>query len=286
VATKAQFIPGKPAKFKALKGWEVSDIKLDPPRSTLKSNTVPRNGSAPPYNVSDQDAVLTQDGKVKLGTFGKWRKIPADQALQARVRRVGMSVVPAYQKQMPANDPSKIHFLFYAVDMPKIRSEICSTEGLILIPEQAVKRLKSDDQLAAVLADGVAYNLQRQAARLIVDSRVLTGAYVAGQVAGAFVPGLDLAELAGGASAASEADIRMEEQRGRVALSLMAGAGYNPWAAPEAWRLLAPKELPKNLDSLKYPRRSEYQLSILHLKYRKAEVTLGGAQMQAAAQEQ
>jgi hypothetical protein len=59
----------------------------------------------------------------------------------------------------------------------------------------------------------------------------------------------------------------MEEQRGRVALSLMEDAGYDPWQAPEAWRLLEPKKLPADLNSLKYPNRSGYQLGILNLQY-------------------
>jgi hypothetical protein len=30
----------------------------------------------------------------------------------------------------------------------------------------------------------------------------------------------------------------------------MDDAGYDPWQAPEAWRLLAPKELPVDIHSL------------------------------------
>jgi hypothetical protein len=52
-----------------------------------------------------------------------------------------------------------------------------------------------------------------------------------------------------------------------VALALMADAGYDPREAPETWRLLEPKQLPANLQSLKYPRLSGYQLGILNLQY-------------------
>ncbi len=60
---------------------------------------------------------------------------------------------------------------------------------------------------------------------------------------------------------------QMEEQRARVALALMADAGYDPWQAPEAWRLLAPKKRPKDPDSLAYPERSGYQLRFLDQQY-------------------
>ena len=47
----------------------------------------------------------------------------------------------------------------------------------------------------------------------------------------------------------------LEEQRGRIALSLMADAGYDPWQAPEAWRLMQPKRLPGDVSALPYPDR-------------------------------
>jgi hypothetical protein len=64
-----------------------------------------------------------------------------------------------------------------------------------------------------------------------------------------------------------ERDLRQEEQRGRIALALISDAGYDPRQAPGAWRLLSKKNLPKDLDSLKYPSRSGYQLGILRLQY-------------------
>lgn len=132
-----------------------------------------------------------------------------------------------------------------------------------------IERLHSDDELAAVLASGIAANLQRQAARVVNENRVLFGGEVASQVAAAFVPGLDIAYWVGESVAANKIKIAMEEERGRVALALMANAEYDPWQAPEAWRLLAPKHLPQNVSSLKYPSRSGYQLGILNLQYKR-----------------
>jgi len=264
LATTAEFLPAKPAKVKTIKEVEEHTIELRPASAEAR-----RLQEADPAKsiFLNPDGTLNQDAEVKLVQFGSWHRIPMDPQLQQRVRRVGMNVVPAYQKQLPADHPSKIAFRFYAVDAPKFRTDICSFEGLILIPMQMVERLKSDDQLAAVLADGVAFNLQRQAARLVVDSRLSTGALVAGDIAGAFVPGLGLATLIGSSVAGAKEIVSMNEQRERVALSLLADAGYDPRQAPEAWRLLAPKQLPADLNSLKYPNSSGYQLGILNLQY-------------------
>jgi hypothetical protein len=240
-------------------------------------------------SVPSQDSLIDANGKleslhtkVRLSDAGGpcgWHRVPADKALQERVLRVGLKVIPLYQRQLADDSPSKIHFRFYAVDDAKIRSEIvCNVGfvvtpnnlGLVLVPQQVVERLGSDDELAAVMADGVAFNMQQQSARLIAEWRELFGAEVAGGIAEAFVPGFYFADEIGGDIVAHKIEMRMEEQRGRVALALLTEAGYDPWQAPEAWRLLAPKKLPGDVSSLKYPSRSGYQLGILNLQYRTA----------------
>jgi hypothetical protein len=239
---------------------------------------------APKQDVApSQDSLINANGsfesmraKVRFSDSGGvcgWHRFPADKALQERVRRVGMSMIPAYQKQLADDSPSKIHFRFYAVDEAKIRSAFSCNEGLILVPRQVVERLKSDDELAAVMADGVAHSIQLQSARLIAEWRELFGAELAGAVAEIFVPEVYFANEIGGDIVAHKIEMRMQEQAGRISLALMTDAGYDPWQAPEAWRLLAPKKLPGDVSMLKYPNRSGYQLGILNVQYR---TTAGG----------
>jgi hypothetical protein len=94
------------------------------------------------------------------------------------------------QKQLPLDDPATIPFTFYAVDEAKSHSELGSVDDLILIPVQLVNRLKNDDQIAAMVADGVAFDLHHQQAHLITDTRAVLAADAAGLLAGALVPGL------------------------------------------------------------------------------------------------
>ncbi len=226
-----------------------------------------------------QDSLIDGDGriasmhtKVRYGDFNgycTWHKIPADEALQERVRRVGMNVIPAFQRQLAEDDPQKISFRFYAVDESRIRSDIFCGRGLVLVPKQAVERLKNDDQLAAVLADGVAFELQMHSARLLAEYGDLLGIEIAGVVASEWVPGVDLATYVGASVVKHEIWLRMQEQRGRMVLAMMAEAGYDPWQAPDAWRLLEAKHLPGDLGTLQYPSRSGYQLGILNLEYRR-----------------
>jgi hypothetical protein len=65
-----------------------------------------------------------------------------------------------------------------------------------------------------------------------------------------------------------ETEDRLQRELARMALQLVADAGFDPWQAPDAWRLLAPKDPPRDIQPLKYTREGKYQLSILKLQYK------------------
>ncbi len=248
----------------------VTAAKADFYRAKQKSGKS-KNGSSedglefvPPTYASDDGKTPGRDGKVHLGLTKRSHKVPADRSLQGRVQRVGERIVPAYQVALPDGDPSKLNFRFYAVDAPTVESTVATSQGLILVPRHIVERLQSDDELAAVLADGVALLMQSQ----IISSKVLEFEGVADIMKlGALPTGLGVLEV----EAAHQAAIFQEEQRWRIELSLVADAGYDPWQAPEAWRVAVAKKLPKDIRSLKYPDVSGYELGILNLQYQKAQ---------------
>src|ERR1700733_6596995 len=203
IASKINFLLSKPARYKSVLGHEVNNITVvGDDRSVSAANPAPTHlndtdiqepaTSAP----AQPDVNSASNAKTRFSEHNSRFKEVEDPALQARVQRIGVSVVPAYQKALPGDHPTKIQSRFVPVDDTKYRSDICSPDGLILVPRQGVERLKRDDQLAAVRADGVAFDLQRQAARIVSTNRVMLGAAVAGDIVGAFVPGLGLAAWA------------------------------------------------------------------------------------------
>jgi hypothetical protein len=229
-----------------------------------------------PDSLPTQPSLIDVDGNF-IGVHAKTRmsewagpcglhRVVMDQAMQERVRRVGMKVIPEYQRQLPDDSPSKIHFRIYVVDEPVYREDIECAAGFILVPRQVVERLGNDDQLAAIMANGVAWSMMAQSARLISENLELLSALIAGDVAEAFVPGANLAAYVGVDIAARDIYKHMQEEAGRIALALMADGGYDPLQAPEAWRLLAPKRMPKDASQLKYPSRAGYQLSFLKME--------------------
>lgn len=208
--------------------------------------------------------------KVRLSDAGGWcgwHRIPPDGEQQARVRRVGNRLLSPYLKEMEG-DQLLPQFRFFVVEEKAIRSEFTCSLGLVLVPAVVLDRMNSDDQLAAILADGIAYNIQSLRAKLIARDGWLTAAQVAEFATWAVNPIAGVAANSAVGLAAHEHNVEMELERGRLALSMMVDAGFDPHQAPEAWRLMGPKHLPKDLSSLKYPRIGQYQLMILDAQYR------------------
>lgn len=177
-----------------------------------------------------------------------------DQAMQERVTRIGTSLIPSYQRQLPVGDPTKIAFLFQVVDRPNSHEAFVFPSGIILIPHQVVERLQNDSQVAAVLAYNMAIALEKQEYRMQPAFTSMSVADFATGVGDAFVPGLSLASLAMYPKSKSmETDLF--NQSGRVSLSLLHDAGYDLQQAPVAWWILAAKP-GKNFTETNIPSRS------------------------------
>ena len=248
-ATRAQFtrIVEKPGIVSSTQGSEASD-------SVAQTNGGALQSSAP------------NEDKLQM-----WHAIPPDQPLQQRVARIGMSLAPTSLREKAGKGPAKIDYRFYAVDDEKIRGGYAIFDKhIILVPKQTIERLQNDSQLAAVLAEGIAQTLQM---REIAKGEV--GEAVAGTaMAGTMIFAAPLTAIAFAAELIpgkyKEEQVRetpMQEQRDRIALGLIADAGYDPHQAPEAWRLLAAEHPASDSQPLLYPRRSEYQLSVLITMY-------------------
>lgn len=268
IAARADFAKPKPPKVKKNRPIEVQQTVI--PHGSL----IDFDGTL----KTDMTKRHLEDAGGACGTG--WYPVPPDRALQDRVRRVGMSVVPQYQRDMAADDLEKIPFRFYAIDEKWIHSDMFCYEGAVLVPMQMVERLANDDQLAAVLADGVAANLQRQRARLLSDMGWI-GATEAAVYLTARNAASSNSAWVGGMIVNHEIEVRLEHERGRVSLGLMADAGYDPWQAPEAWKLIEPGHLPKNISKLKYSARSLYLLSILQQQQFKHPETAASSAGQA-----
>jgi uncharacterized protein DUF5666 len=191
------------------------------------------------------------------------KRFPAvhDEAMQQRVDGIARKLIPTFQRDLPANDASKINFRFQIVDAPKYHDALTLPNGIILVPRHIVAQLTDDSQLATVIADNIACALEKQDLRLIPARRGETAGSAALLAAGAVVPGLGFASLL--ETTSTEAAVRRlsEEQSGRVSLVLLRQAGFNIDEAPRTWWLLSSKNKP--LDRVAMPFRAKYLYGIL-----------------------
>ncbi len=231
-------------------------------------NTVPKDedklrtkNEFEPANVDEGDK---QSGASKFFHGVNARKLPAhhDPELQAKIERIGESLIPAYQKALVKSDPTRIHFRFQIVDTDHFRDAVTFANGIILVPWPAIGRLQNDSQIAAVLADNIACALEKQQILHQPAAHALTAASWAGLAAGLVVPGASIATGITTASLERHAQTMSLRQSGRVSLALMHDAGYDIHEAPVAWRLLDPKK-PESIDKAEIPDRADYLYAFL-----------------------
>lgn len=167
------------------------------------------------------------------------KRIPAydDPAMQARVTRIGMSLVPSYQRSLPPGDPTHIDFRFQLVDLKEIPDAIALPSGIIQVPYQ-IARVLNDSQLATVIATNIGTVLQKQSLRFLPTAKALSAANITGVAAGLFVPFVGLGTMIGTSMKENAVLKAAREQDQREAMGLLQDAGYDLNEAPVAWWLL------------------------------------------------
>lgn len=167
-----------------------------------------------------------------------WKlKILPDKAAQDYVTQVGESLIPAYQKELPSSDPSKIHFRFYVVEKTSVLGvhladcEAFPPSGIIVVPDSVLSVLDNDAQLAALLSNCIAITLNDQVLAQLGRLKKMGYIGIASEFGGLF----GLPVLIPDAIAAHRLGLRMNERASRVGLRYMLHAGYDIREAPFAW---------------------------------------------------
>ncbi|MEO6805582.1 MAG: hypothetical protein ABI286_11160 [Edaphobacter sp.] len=209
------------------------------------------------YDPSTVDANAKQNIAKEIVIGRDPKKIPPfkDAALQARVNRIGNSLIPAYQQKLPESDLTKVVFRFQLIDDPKMNDALALPSGVILIPFQIVNYLKDDSQLATVLADNIATVLEKQSYRILPAEHMMAAANLSSAAVGLLIPGVGLASGIATYTRSKSIQTDLLNQSGRVSLGLLHDAGYDINQAPIAWWLLATNSADK-LPSTPLPHRA------------------------------
>lgn len=156
--------------------------------------------------------------------------IPADKELQEYVQHLGESLVPAFQKQLPDDDPEKMHFRFFVTDHSRGMLDTFGTPGGdIFVPGRVLLRARNESQVAFELANAIAWMLQRQqfqhAGRFAVHGALDSPAMLALLFTPAGLP----ASLATGVNAVSYKSLvdRLNRRADRIALVYLEDQSYD-----------------------------------------------------------
>lgn len=188
-------------------------------------------------------------GELKIDRVGKFKLLPSRE-VQEYVTHLGQKLIPAYQRDLPANDPAKIPFRFYVIS-EKHPNAFALANGVIVIHSSMIEALENEAQLAAVVGHEIAHSVQEHTWRQMQYHRKkLMAMRIGGIAAAAFGLGgvsdiLTLIE----AAIRSGYSRSLENQADRVGLEYIVAAGYDPREAPRVWKLMAQKfgDHPTNL---------------------------------------
>ena len=202
-----------------------------------------------------ENAETKDDSKLKL-TLQKTKKLTSvevnfgdtkfnllkNASLNDYVNRIGRSVVPAYQRELPKGHPVKIDFNFYIVEDSTFNA--CSyPDGSIFIHTALLTQMENEAQLATILSHEIAHVTYKHARLQMQKERVISSLTSFSQfTTKAEMSNSDLGLLVsafGGPALSSKYSRDFEEQADRVGLTYMSQAGYDPREAAKIWKRLA-----------------------------------------------
>jgi hypothetical protein len=176
-----------------------------------------------------------------ISRVGRFRLVPSDEA-QEYVRRVGESLIPAFEKNLPSSDPRKIPFQFFLVQNQETNA-FALANGTVVVNSGLINLLENEAQLAAVMGHELAHAVQEHTWREQQNHRNIRTALKIGAVVASSMGKQSIADMA----VLTEAAIRngysraMENQADRKGLEYMLDAGYDIREAPRVWVLMTKK---------------------------------------------
>src|SRR4051812_49398672 len=96
--------------------------------------------------VKAPNYVSSKSGELQIQKVGKF-KLTANKEVQQYIQELGKSLVPQWQRDLPAGDPQKIPFQFFLVDQ-KVPNAFALANGTVVLHSGMLTMLENEAQLA------------------------------------------------------------------------------------------------------------------------------------------
>ena len=193
--------------------------------------------------VKDPDYAGFVPGELRMH-WKKYRIVP-NQEVQEYVAKLGESLIPAHQKDLPAGDPLKIPFQFYLVDAKSFNA-VSYPNGVVVVHSGIFDVLQNEAQLAFVLSHEISHAVEKHEWQ---EHQYHRTELIALRAGGAFIPfggGLVTSLMASGIQ--NQFARSLENQADRVGLEWMLAAGYDIREAPASWKAVSMKKGDRDLN--------------------------------------
>ena len=208
---------------------EFHHAELEPGEARLWKRMEPK--------VKEPDYSSFAPGQLKMHWM-KYRIVPSREA-QDYIAQLGESLIPAHQKDLPANDPLKIPFRFYLVQDKSFNAE-AYPNGVVIVHSGDFNILQNEAQLAFVMAHEITHAVEKHQWQTLHYHRAELAALSG---AGAFIPfGGGIVTTLTAQSIQSQFARSLENQADRVGLEWMLAAGYDIREAPASWKAVSFKK--------------------------------------------
>lgn len=187
-------------------------------------------------NGNTEAGVLTIDEK-------QYPVFPSPEA-STYLSRLGNTLIPAHQRELPDNNPAKVHFRFYLIDTDTLAAS-AFPNGVVVVSAHVFDVLQNEAQLAFMLSHEIARAVEKQDWALYQmhrGQRMAVG--LAGWAAGG-LPGLSVSNAIADKSYERELAHVFENQADRIGIQYMLATGYDAREAPQTWRTIADQHADK-----------------------------------------
>lgn len=190
--------------------------------------------------IKDPDYSGFRFGELRMEK-AKYKLIPSREA-QEYIEKIGESVIPSAQRDLPAGDPLKIPFHFYLIQDKSFNAS-AFPNGVVIVHSGLFDVLENESQLAFVLSHEVTHATEKHTWRQHeYHKKALTALKIGGMV-GAGFGGRGVMDITNMVESAIRNGYArsLENQADRVGLENMLAAGYDIREGPRTWKVVSKK---------------------------------------------